>query len=503
MKSHFLSSLIALLLLSPCLAFSQVGVNRSVEVSQVDELVLPALIDDMFFLDGKLHFSSDGMLFTVSNKNGKLGDLEVDTAMLAVNPEMTYAVRHQSSGSLYFTKRTPKGVSELYEYYQKKPGKYSVRHIRPARFSFSIEHPVFTSDGQTMVFVSDCPLGFGGLDLWYSQLNNGEWQYPQNMGHRINTEVDEKSPVLYGDFLIYATNGKPAGRGGFDLFAARLVAMEQNGDTVMMYPIGRCPAFSMELPFCSIENDVAMVFSSDMSYGWWQVRHEALNTNDQSSDILYSFSGMLNSVKLSGRVTDKSGEPIPQALLRYAGNDASPQMVRCDNEGQFTVFLQANRKYDVTFSAKNYFSSTVSLSPVRFNEERLYSTQIFDVMLDSYELDKPYSFGDIFNSSVTSELSAAGRAHVDSLALFLTQNPHLKISVVSSFNMSEDMPFCSLLNQSRLRSITERLMEKGVPAKSILASVGEASAMPRQMPSDDNELPEVTSSKTVVFSFKR
>lgn len=499
------SALAALLL---CLPFyysaeAQQIVNSPVASSEITDLRLPALLDDMFMLDGRLHFSSGGMLFVASYSDGRIGDLEVDTALIAIDPEMVYAVRNLQTGSLFFTKRDSKGSSQLYEYYERKPGKYSVRHVRPARFSFAIEHPVFTADGGTMVFASDCPLGFGGSDLWYSQLRGDEWQYPQNIGHRINTDGDEKTPALYGDFLLYSSNGKEGGRGALDLYAARLVASEQTGDTVMMFPIGRCNAYSMEAPFCSPENDMAITFATNMSYGLWLVRHEALDSADRTTDRFFAFRGGLACVVLAGTVSDRAGNPLPAASVKARDSRGTITATTCDSHGNYSLFLQADEDYELMVHADDFFAFNQPVSAIRYGEEQLYAPMPLDVKLSAYNIGGVYRFDDLFRSSVTSELSPQGRAHIDSIALFLVQNPHLTIDIVSAYDLSDDLPFCSLLNQARLRSITERMVKKGVSVQAINSSSGTPVGLPPydNRLSDDN--PAAVSSRTVSFTIRK
>ncbi len=77
--------------------------------------------------------------------------------------------------------------------------------------------------GNLMVFVSDKPGGFGGYDIYYSVLKNGQWGPPVNMGPGINTEANEYRPVIGGssdytnEFMIFSSD-RPDGKGGYDLY---------------------------------------------------------------------------------------------------------------------------------------------------------------------------------------------------------------------------------------------------------------------------------------------
>lgn len=79
------------------------------------------------------------------------------------------------------------------------------------------------AENNMLVFASNRPGGFGGYDLYYSMLEDGEWTAPVNFGAGINTEYDEYRPIVRpqydfsNDFMIFSSN-RPGGLGGFDLY---------------------------------------------------------------------------------------------------------------------------------------------------------------------------------------------------------------------------------------------------------------------------------------------
>ena len=85
-----------------------------------------------------------------------------------------------------------------------------------------------TEDGTTLIFASDRPGGFGGLDLYESKLgDDGEWGTPVNMGPEINTPFNEDRPFLVrgGMTLFFASQGH-RNMGGYDIFRSD---MQYNG----------------------------------------------------------------------------------------------------------------------------------------------------------------------------------------------------------------------------------------------------------------------------------
>ncbi len=89
-------------------------------------------------------------------------------------------------------------------------------------------HGFITEDGTTMIFASDRPGGFGGLDLYTANLGkDGEWGTPVNMGPEINTPFNDDRPFLIknGTVLFFASQGH-YNMGGYDIFRSD---MQYNG----------------------------------------------------------------------------------------------------------------------------------------------------------------------------------------------------------------------------------------------------------------------------------
>ncbi|NIM99876.1 MAG: hypothetical protein GTO24_17910 [candidate division Zixibacteria bacterium] len=71
-----------------------------------------------------------------------------------------------------------------------------------------------TEDG-TIYFGSSSGTGFGQNDIYKSELVNGEYQNPQNLGDSINSEFSDFAPYISFDesFLIFTSINRPEGSG--------------------------------------------------------------------------------------------------------------------------------------------------------------------------------------------------------------------------------------------------------------------------------------------------
>mgnify|MGYP003986500907 CR=1 FL=1 len=81
-------------------------------------------------------------------------------------------------------------------------------------------HACFSADGKKIYFTSNRKGGFGGFDIYsVTQLPNGSWSRPTNLGSKINTEYDDRAPFIHPDgvSLFFSSNGHET-MGGFDIF---------------------------------------------------------------------------------------------------------------------------------------------------------------------------------------------------------------------------------------------------------------------------------------------
>ncbi|NQV53876.1 MAG: PD40 domain-containing protein [Flavobacteriales bacterium] len=81
----------------------------------------------------------------------------------------------------------------------------------------------FSTDGNSIYFVSDRPDGYGGTDIWIiKKVPTGKWGVPFNAGPDVNTELDEDFPNLSpdGEFLYFSSKGHFS-MGGYDIFKSK------------------------------------------------------------------------------------------------------------------------------------------------------------------------------------------------------------------------------------------------------------------------------------------
>ncbi len=224
--------------------------------------------------------------------------------------------------------------------------------------------PSLSPDNRQLFFVSDCLGGYGGLDIWVSNFENGLWQLPVNAGPGVNTAGDETAPYISLDSktLFFTSNGHP-GFGGTDIYMSKRVNdTSWSKATNLGYPINT--AFNEQSEWI-VKNGHRMLFASDRQgpAGNFDLYETELPFTLQPAEISF----------VEGYVYD--------SLTRERLNSANMFIINADR-GDTVYQVMSNRgdaSYLIPLSMKTNYA--IHAARIGYSEIR-----------DTFSFDKPYVY---------------------------------------------------------------------------------------------------------------
>lgn len=90
--------------------------------------------------------------------------------------------------------------------------------------SYSTEHPALSKDEKTLYYASDMPGTIGSFDIYKVAINDdGTYGDPENLGTTINTKHREQFPFISDYNVLYFSSIGHEGFGGLDVFRSNMV----------------------------------------------------------------------------------------------------------------------------------------------------------------------------------------------------------------------------------------------------------------------------------------
>ncbi|MCK0159762.1 hypothetical protein [Allomuricauda sp. F6463D] len=88
---------------------------------------------------------------------------------------------------------------------------------------YSAKHPTISADGSRLFFASNMKGTFGKYDIYAADISaDGTVGISKNLGPKVNTKEDELYPSIYNETLLFFASEGRDGYGGLDLYASQV-----------------------------------------------------------------------------------------------------------------------------------------------------------------------------------------------------------------------------------------------------------------------------------------
>ncbi|MBL6445200.1 PD40 domain-containing protein [Fulvivirga sp. 29W222] len=401
-----------------------------------------------FFWETAASITADGKtLYFTSDRAGGMGDLDIYKSELNENGEWGEAV------NLGPVINTPLGEDAPYI------------------------HP----DGKTLYFGSNGHLGMGSHDIFYSDIKDGVFQEPVNMGYPINTVFNDNYFVITPDRKrAYYASLRPEGEGMADIYSIdieqamkpktkpfreeEMIAEEIIAETKPEPLIQAQPETEPETE--DIVATTSPVIPVDVVK-----EEEAVVKGEEKASVKYYDEDLVKMQKdlkvvtiLKGKVIDASTAKPLYARLRLMNNETNTMIAELTsdpNTGEFELIIPHGGNYGVSTSKLGYLFNSINFDLPAFHEFQEIDTHI---ILQKAKVGSKVVLKNIFFDIGKSDLRTESLAELDGIKELLSENALLQVQINGHTDNVGNSVYNKVLSKKRAQAVVDYLIANGIDA---------------------------------------
>ncbi|MFT4660057.1 MAG: peptidoglycan-associated lipoprotein [Patiriisocius sp.] len=321
--------------------------------------------------------------------------------------------------------------------------------------NYTCMHPTLSNNGDILYFASDMPGGFGGTDLYKSNMVNGIWSVPVNLGRAINTKGNETFPNLASDTLLYFSSDGHPSLGGLDIFSTSSARGVWEIPKNLNYPIN------------TVLDDFGYVYSKADTVGYFSSKR---NGFDQIFKVKEIYEGV---VSINGLIVDElSGETMDGVLIKVIDKNTGEVLEEftTNSDGTFNLDLLAGKNYKIEASKEGYLLQSYERSTMN---QFLDETE--DVLLSMKKAviidpDTPYDntsqgvfeIPNIFYDLNDYNIRPDAAFELEKVYKVLQDNPNISIELNSHTDSRAVDAYNMALSIKRAKAAKSFLVKKGI-----------------------------------------
>ena len=321
--------------------------------------------------------------------------------------------------------------------------------------SFWESQPSIGPDGKTIYFASNRPGGYGGIDLWKTEmLEEGVFSKPVNLGPTINTRKDDTAPFIHPDgrTLYFASDGRP-GMGGKDLYYAVFIDDNTWSEPVNLgYPIN---TQADEINILINASGTIAYFASDKEggYGGMDLYYFILDEQLRPTPVTY----------IKGKVQDAVTHQPLEAIIEMIDLNQDKVVTSTFSDpvtGDFLacILTGTNILLNVTHPDYPFYSENFQL-------EKAYSDLepfLKNIRLEKADIGTTFILRNIFFDFGNDQLKKESYTELDRLVDYLENNRNIQIEVGGHTDNIGSDEYNNKLSLGRAKAVYDYLITKGV-----------------------------------------
>lgn len=389
-----------------------------------------------------------------SGKNQGAASISIDNKTLFITI-CEFVSRDYDNCDIYMSTRVGDGWSEL-----KSLGP-NINGVKTWE-----SQPSISADGKTLYFASirESNIGFDPdnptSDIYYSTKDEkGNWTKAKNLGSKINTPGNEKSPFIHSDSqTLYFSSDGHLGIGGYDIFFSKFRDDDWTKPVNIGYPIN---TKNNDLGFVVNTQGTKAYFASNKlnGKGGWDIYAIDLYKEARPEKVFL----------VKGQLLDDNGYALSDAKLEVKNTrteEVSEGVVDAET-GHYAVAVTAKNENDdflMVVKKEDYSFSSTLIEPTEETFEKPIEVN-FEVK--PIEAGKSVQINDIYYATASYEINQKSYAVLNEFAEFLKSNPTVKVEIRGHTDNIGSAQTNITLSNRRAQAVYDYLLSKGVPKANV------------------------------------
>ncbi|HLF50945.1 OmpA family protein [Flavobacterium sp.] len=359
-------------------------------------------------------------------------------------------------------------------------------NVQPLSFNsinHSTMHPALNKENNRLYFTSDMPGSIGSFDIFYVSVDeNGTFGNPINLGPEINTKNREQFPFIADNNALYFSSDGHTGFGLLDVFMSELK------EGVFTKPL------NVGLPVNTNADDFSFVvdektkrgfFSSNRANGKGDDDIYSFSQISLIKDIEYLVQGLIKdseSNALIDKVTvtlfDENGKKVKEMTV----DQSASYKFDLEKPGTYKLaashpeYVPAEKTFTISDDGKTKNEQIIKMQriPKVFKDELITKEGDPKVITDNDVL--MFNLPEILFDYDKHNIRDDAKVHLNKLVAKLKQYPQINIKIGSHSDNRGSDEYNQILSQQRATSTKNYIVENGINKNRITAiGFGEAS----------------------------
>ena len=385
----------------------------------------------------------------------------------------------------------------------------------------------FSSDQNSIYFISNRPGGYGGKDIYVSKKqDDGIWSEPENLGDVVNSKYDETTVFVnpIKDEIYFSSKGHNS-MGGYDVFKSNI---NDKGEPINLNNMG--------YPINSVGDDISYTTSLDNKKAYYASQGEEMNDKD-IYEITFLGTKIVGFLSNNDDLLSKQNSSILAKIKE--------PKISVPEADKFLIPLKSENEYDSTITAENYvlYSENETVEGDTINEEG-YEIEEYtaieeetktekdieieentvnevetkiekdtineegseiekEIELNPLEVGNKVVLNNVFFDNDKSTLKNKSIIELEKIGNFLDKNKHLEVEISGHTDSNGSDQYNIGLSDRRAQAVVDYLLTYGISSKRMTyKGYGETAPIDTNVTPDGRAMNRRTEFKITGIEFK-